>query len=320
MHVTPKRVYYNNECTANCSPNCRHKGRGSSGCLARDHGNRHETDGGGWAGRVRRVCTCKSIQTACSKAGHQSSAGRHLTLDGRAIVWEHFENVFKFNSESGLRIHRKLTKEHIDLSGSLKTRNKLAEEVLNNDMLFVMKAYQATLDDPAVLSATIKLLENTAPLVEIFHDKRPISSLADERLQQLRNIVDFFNNWEDQVSKSKLYVASKHLITQDTRDDLNSSIVGFLSLCKLRLGKGNSITPAYLNSDLIENHFCQQRGIRNGLNTNPTLAQYGTGNNAIVLGQTTVSGKSNSGVRGSFYKATTPCPLNRSKKSTYLRL
>lgn len=77
------------------------------------------------------------------------------------------------------------------------------------------------------------------------------------------------------------------------------------------LGKGNSITPAFFNSDLIENHFCQQRGVCNGQNTNPTIKQYGPSNNAIILGQCTVSAKRNSTTKAAYYKATTPCPLNK---------
>lgn len=76
-------------------------------------------------------------------------------------------------------------------------------------------------------------------------------------------------------------------------------------------------TLCFTNSDLIENHFYQQRGIRNGLSTNPTLAQIGPSQTAICLSQTTVSSKCNSGTSASYYKATTPCPLNplQNKKS-----
>lgn len=99
-------------------------------------------------------------------------------------------------------------------------------------------------------------------------------------------------------------------MTEETRDDLNSSVTGFLSLCKLHIKGGNSINPGYLNSDLIENFFCQQRGIRNGLNTNPTLAQYGPSKTAIILGQHSISNKANSGTTTALYKALKPCPLN----------
>lgn len=129
---------------------------------------------------------------------------------------------------------------------------------------------------------------------------------------------------EKSVYESKLHTPVKHLITQETRDDLNSSIKGFISLCNACLQKGNSISPANINSDLIENHFCQQRGICNGQNTNPTIKQYGPSNNAIILGQCTVSTKRNSTTKATFFKATTPCPLNKqqtkSSKKQHFRL
>lgn len=82
--------------------------------------------------------------------------------------------------------------------------------------------------------------------------------------------------------------------------------------------KGNSINPGFINSNLIENLFGQQRGVRNVLNSNLTLKQYGPSNTAIALSQCTVSKKCSSGETASFFKATTPCPLNagRNKKVT----
>lgn len=82
--------------------------------------------------------------------------------------------------------------------------------------------------------------------------------------------LSFFNSCESEVEKSVMKVNSKNLMTQEARSDLNSSLMGFVSLCKLRLNGKNTVNPGYLNSDIVENLFGQQRGIRNGLNTNPT--------------------------------------------------
>ena len=139
---------------------------------------------------------------------------------------------------------------------------------------------------------------------------QPICSLSDKRLDNLREVLIFFNSWEDKVPKSEHGIVSKHLITRETREDINSSISGFISLCQLMIRKGNSINPGFINSNLIENLFGQQRGVRKVLNSNPTLKQYGPSNTAIVLSQCTVSKKCNSGETASFFKATTPCPLN----------
>lgn len=194
-------------------------------------------------------------------------------------------------------------------------RNKLAEQVLDNDMLFLMKSYQATHDKPELISSTISFLENTSVLVKIFTDWRPICETTNVRLTQLEEVLQFFNDWESSVKSSILYTAKKHLPSQETRDDINSSLRGFSSMYNGLLGKGDSITPAFINSDVVENHFCQQRGTCNGLNTNPTLAQYGPSNTSICLSQSSASAKNNSGVKAENYKATTPCALNKRNKS-----
>jgi hypothetical protein len=59
--------------------------------------------------------------------------------------------------------------------------------------------------------------------------------------RMIDNTLKFFNDWEKSIIDSVLYMASKNLIIQETRDDINSSGAGFLSLCTLMLGKGNSI-------------------------------------------------------------------------------
>ena len=46
--------------------------------------------------------------------------------------------------QRGLRIHYKLTKEHIELTGANKMRKKLAKDVLSKSMLYLMQIYQST--------------------------------------------------------------------------------------------------------------------------------------------------------------------------------
>ena len=91
----------------------------------------------------------------------------------------------------------------------------------------------------------------------------------------------------------------KQLMSFQTREDLNSCIIGFNSLCKNTLkNKRISIGPARINSDVIENIFCQQRGIVNGNNTNPTFYQYVKYINAVIIGQNAISKNSNAAHRG----------------------
>jgi hypothetical protein len=246
-----------------------------------------------------------------SKGDNRRKTGRYLIFNEKCIVWEHWEESFKFNFQNGFAIHQKLTDEHINLTPASKMRNQLAVHVLNKDMLYLMKCYQATLQEPERLASSVELLEHTALLVDIFCDhNRPLSPLQDVRFTTLTKVIKFFNSWETQIVESATFIPKKHLITSETRDDINSSVTGFVALCQQLVRNGNSINPGFINSDLVENLFGQQRGIRNGLNTNPTLAQYGPANTAIILGQCSVSSKSNSGKTASFFSATTPCPLN----------
>ncbi|VDI20706.1 Hypothetical predicted protein [Mytilus galloprovincialis] len=190
-----------------------------------------------------------------SKSENKSKPGRYILMNSTPIVWEHWESAYKYNIQDGFPIHKNLTNDHIEVTPVSKMRNHLAADVLNTDMLYLMKCYQSTLENPESLASTVEILENSSIIVDFFLDKRPINNLQDPRLQKLKNVLLFFNKWEKEIEHCKLYSASKNLITFQTREDLNSSIQGFLSLCEQHVGNGNSINPGYINSDIIENNF-----------------------------------------------------------------
>ena len=59
---------------------------------------------------------------------------------GKYILWEHFVNVFEYDQgEMSLSYHEKLTLNHFQLDPASKMRNKLAEDVLDKNMLNLMK-------------------------------------------------------------------------------------------------------------------------------------------------------------------------------------
>ena len=91
-------------------------------------------------------------------------------------------------------------------------------------------------------------------------------------------------------------VKEKHMISHQTRADICSLLIGFDELCSEKLrNNSSSIVPNRINSDVIENVFCQQRRLYKGNNTNPTYLNYCRTMNAIILGQATISRKSNAG-------------------------
>jgi hypothetical protein len=60
-----------------------------------------------------------------------------------------------------------------------KMRNSLAEDVLNKDILHVMRCYAASLNDSDHLKSTISLLEQTSILIANCRDRRPIREVGD---------------------------------------------------------------------------------------------------------------------------------------------
>jgi len=94
----------------------------------------------------------------------------------------------------------------------------------------------------------------------------------------------------------------------ETREDLDFMFYGIISLTEYAINEIHTeVVPSRLNSDIIENIFCQQRPIYHGPTTNPTYNSYITGINSVIFGQTVVSKQCNaSGNRAEQYAAKRP--------------
>lgn len=234
------------------------------------------------------------------KENHQ----RLLTFESRTIQWQMWVDAYNWDNDTHrFPLHQKLTQEHIFPNSAQKMRNKLAFETLNADMLHLMKTYRKSLCGEAgqeALSGVIQFLEHTSILVEFFTDVRPVKDMCDGRLIKLRISYNWFKSWENEVCQnetaSKRY---KSLLTMETREDLDFMYHGIMSLISFCIEELHAeIVPARLNSDIIENIFCQQRSLYHGPTTNPTYNSYRTGINSVVLGQSVISRKSNAGGNG----------------------
>ncbi|XP_060559921.1 uncharacterized protein LOC132719970 [Ruditapes philippinarum] len=239
----------------------------------------------------------KNIRNNISKSGNTNKHTKHLMYKGKDIFWEHWCKAYLWDtSNNALKIYQKLTNDHFFLNPQLKMRNALAEDVLNSDMLHLMRKYQESLPDQEKnsLNSSIELLEITSILVKKFRDQRPIHEYADQRLSENKLLLSWFRTWENADG-----LCEKNLISQQTREDTVSLLIGFDEMCKDRFSRScGSIIASYINSDSIENIFSQQRGLHNGANTNPNLLTYNHAINNIILGQTTVSRKCNTGESG----------------------
>ena len=155
-------------------------------------------------------------------------------------------------------------------------------------MLHLMKCYKKSLgEDSHEFDSTIEFLENTSVLVKVFRDLRPIHTYQDTRLTELRNVLNWFRKWQNDVNDNETEHKEKKLISFQTREDIVSLLIGFDELCCTKFQKSfGSITPARINSDAIENLFSQQRGLHNGANTNPNYLTFSRSVNSIILDQT----------------------------------
>ena len=254
----------------------------------------------------------KKIRNNIQKSGPMPFHKRLLTLNGKCIIWEHWYKSYQWDiSTNTLKVYQKLTQEHFLLNSQLKMRNHLAEDVLNKDMLHLMRCYQQSLCDlqASELESSIKLLENTSVLVSFFRDNRPLKSYEDTRLLEVRKVKNWFDEWEKEVRGSaETSNKEKCLLSIQTREDIVSCLLGFDEMCKERFSRSNgSIIPATINSDPIENIFSQQRGIHNGANSNPDYLTYCRSTNSIILGEKLISRKSNASV---------PCTANYATSSS----
>ena len=77
---------------------------------------------------------------------------RTLSLNGKTITWDMWENAYNWNNENVCHLHHRLTYEHINPSTTDKMRNHLAEEVLNDSMLNLFQSYKESLGENAKLS------------------------------------------------------------------------------------------------------------------------------------------------------------------------
>ncbi|KAJ8017433.1 hypothetical protein HOLleu_45163 [Holothuria leucospilota] len=247
----------------------------------------------------------KKIRNGIMKSGNNSSVHtRKLQVKGQYILWQQWHDMVKWDRMTNSRlINHKITDAHLFPDSGEKMRNHLAEEMLNADALNLMKCYKSSLANGSVLDGAVALLEQTSAMIAIFRDNRPIREMADERLAVLGKVCKWFQEWrKEALSNEEMCRAERNkcILSMECCDDIESLLLSFPKVCQMHLEEfpSSSIVPARFNSDIIENHFCQQRGIHNGNATSMTYYEYCSTQNAIILGQSLKSKgrKSNTGL------------------------
>jgi len=243
----------------------------------------------------------KKIRNSLISSGVHSYNKRLIEKGGITIVWDHWIDASKWDSRTNSRlVYHKLTQSHLHPDSGDKMRNHLADEVLNEDMLHLMRQYQGSLKNGDALKSSVELLEKTSLLVKTFRDPRPVTNENDTRLSDLKSVLIWFQSWRSENRELSAKERDRRLPSTKCMDDIESLLQSFLYVCRsyLRKFRGAEIVPCRFNSDLAENIFCQQRGLFNGNNSNPNYFNYCSTINSIILGQSSKSRarKSNAGL------------------------
>lgn len=204
----------------------------------------------------------KKVRNNIIKSGNKKGCTRLLILQsGYEIHWKMWLDTYQWDTQNPIQIRQALTNEHRLPSNSNKKRNKLAEDVLNTEMLNLMIFYKENLVEKGeCLNGAIKSKQKTSCLISNFRDRTPIHITDDNRLSQNRTVsilVPGGRTWSQNVQRVYVNHAPclvSHHWFRTTIQVYNSRQTSW------------SLTPAVITSDPIENTFCQQRGKFNGLN------------------------------------------------------
>ncbi|KAJ8045597.1 Spectrin beta chain, non-erythrocytic 1 [Holothuria leucospilota] len=172
----------------------------------------------------------KKIRNGIMKSGYNNTIHtRKLNYQNKEILWQHWINATKWDRDTNSRlIHHKITNAHIFPNQSEKMRNHLAEEMLDEDALYLMKCYRATLPDGSYLDGTIKLLEQTSSIIKVFRSRLPITDIKDNRLELLRDALNWFKGWRKEAALNEsvpLNERKKSILSAECCDDIESLFI-----------------------------------------------------------------------------------------------
>jgi hypothetical protein len=114
-----------------------------------------------------------------------------------------------------------------------------------------------------------------------------VTSLSDCRIKILKDAFDWFQGWKKEIAQLKTTGVNtvKKLISPKCLDDIENMLLTFKEMCVIHLNRfpRGYVVPSRINSDIVENHFCQQHGLYNGSTTNPTYLNYCSTVNSTVV-------------------------------------
>lgn len=89
-------------------------------------------------------------------SGHKPFHKRLVQKNDLYVIWEHWISAVKWDRKVNTRpLCHKITDQHLYPNSSEKMRNHLAEDMLNEDFLYLMEAFQSDLNDGSHLNSSI---------------------------------------------------------------------------------------------------------------------------------------------------------------------
>lgn len=105
-------------------------------------------------------------------------------------------------------------------------------------LLLLPQSYQRSLssEEGGKINGVLQFLTNSSKLITILRDHRPITSSNDDRLVTLQAVHAWFIQWEEYILlqniKGKKTIQKKMIMSDQTREDLSSAVLGFIKMAK----------------------------------------------------------------------------------------
>ena len=153
----------------------------------------------------------KKIRNSLIKSGTAPWHKKKLKVNGQLVFWNHLLDAVAWDRRVNSRpLSYRLTNSHLNPNVSEKMRNHLAEDMLDGNMLYLLKKYDETLECRTSLTGAIKLLEITSTCISIFRDTKPITDKSDIKLQSAKLCYEFFKTWQDSIEPQSVKLKRVH--------------------------------------------------------------------------------------------------------------
>ena len=172
----------------------------------------------------------KKLRNSILSSGYKPFHKRLVQKNDLYIIWEHWISAVKWDREVNTRpLCHKITDQHLYPNSSEKMRNLLAEDMLNEDFLYLMEAFLSDLNDGSHLNSSIQLLKHTSRIISVFRDLRPVTSLSDCRIKILKDAFDWFQDWKKEIAQLKTtgVNTAKKLISPKCLEDIENMLLTF---------------------------------------------------------------------------------------------